>query len=421
MLKDASGIQETLTEIVLLWGDGELNMDIDELIRYENENTSLDFKATQYAKEQFDSLIKDVMAMANSNVHGDKYIIVGVKHKSSGDRELLGIERSQFVDSAVYQQLILENIEPDISIDYFPYELDGKVLGVIKISNCKDRTYMMKKDYRNLKKGDCLIRKGSQQSRMERRDFDQIFDSRTTGTDYDKLVDLYFQGHSKNEEIELSAVRRPKLPSEKAKEKIIRILEQKRNEPEPKGYLNAVRSIGSFSFPFGGVPYESRTIEELEKDLVDAEETYRPDDYYQTYELLSHKLNITLLNNGQSYLEDCSIEVSVNKVPGFLLASRVYHKPEHNKLLLLTKNIPKVEAIMYPEVETNEDTWVITQHIGDIKHQIPTQAFQIDLRIVLSERIIGQVINFKCKLFGKNLSYPLQRTLRIRVIEPREK
>ncbi|TCX49159.1 MULTISPECIES: ATP-binding protein [unclassified Dehalobacter] len=391
-------------------------MDIDDLIRFENENTALDFKATQYVKEQYESLIKDVMAMANSNVQGDRYIIVGVKHQSSGDRELLGIERTEFVDPAVYQQLILENIEPNILLNYSPYEFESKVFGVFIISNCIDRPYMMKKDYKNLKKGDSFIRKGSQQTRMERRDFDQIFASRTNRTDYDKFVSLSFKGFRNTEEIELPAVKRSKLPSERAKEKIIKILEQKRVEPEPTGYLRAIRSMGSLSY-FGGTPYENRTIEELEKNLANVNETYRPDDYYETYELHSHKLNITIVNDGQSYLEDCSIKVEVKKAPGLLLASRLYHKPEHNSLLAINSIVPRVETITYPDVDSTEDAWIITQQIGDIRHQIPTDAFDVDIRIVFSEKIIGNVINFECRLFGKNLSHPLQRTLRIKVIE----
>lgn len=37
----------------------------------------------------------------------------------------------------------------------------------------------MKKNYKNLKKGDCFIRKGSQQSKMDRRDFDNFYIQKT--------------------------------------------------------------------------------------------------------------------------------------------------------------------------------------------------------------------------------------------------
>ena len=48
---------------------------LDELVRYENENTDLDFKGTQYMKKQHEALIKDIMSMANADTENDRYII----------------------------------------------------------------------------------------------------------------------------------------------------------------------------------------------------------------------------------------------------------------------------------------------------------------------------------------------------------
>lgn len=82
-------------------------MNLEDLIRHDHENTSLDFKAKQYVKENYSSLIKDVMAMANSRIAGNKYIIIGVKYKSYGERIFWGISDPNFEDSATYQQIIL--------------------------------------------------------------------------------------------------------------------------------------------------------------------------------------------------------------------------------------------------------------------------------------------------------------------------
>jgi len=116
-----------------------------DLIKCENENTSLDFKGIQYEKKQHENLIRDIMSMANADVGNDRHIIIGVNHKASGDREILNIKRRDFIDSAIYQQIIRENIEPEIKLDYLPYEYEGKLLGILKISNCFDQPYMMKK------------------------------------------------------------------------------------------------------------------------------------------------------------------------------------------------------------------------------------------------------------------------------------
>ena len=68
----------------------------------------MDFKKAQYIRENFHELIIDIMAMANSSYKDDKYIILGVKDKPDGTREIFGVNREEFVDSSIYQNVILD-------------------------------------------------------------------------------------------------------------------------------------------------------------------------------------------------------------------------------------------------------------------------------------------------------------------------
>lgn len=89
-----------------------------ELIKNGYECEFLDFKKVQYRKENFHDFIIDIMSMANSSHKGDKFIILGVKDKPDGTREVFGIQQEDFIDSSIYQNVILENIEPEIKLDY---------------------------------------------------------------------------------------------------------------------------------------------------------------------------------------------------------------------------------------------------------------------------------------------------------------
>src|SRR5690554_2160822 len=155
--------------------------DLLDLILYENENTRLDFKRDEYKKEDFVPLLKDVLSMANAFSSQDKFIIIGLKPISPDERGLKGID-GELTDAATFQQLVHENIEPEIAIDYFPFPLENIKLGVIKISNCNNPPYLMKKDYgngkRKLFKGEGFVRKGTHQTRLTRSDFDRHFKNR---------------------------------------------------------------------------------------------------------------------------------------------------------------------------------------------------------------------------------------------------
>jgi hypothetical protein len=396
-------------------------MNLDDLISYENENTSLDFKSVQYKKENYEDLIKDVMSMANADIEVDRFIIIGIKHKPFGEKNVVGIEKTEFVDSATFQQIILENIEPHVNLDYTPYEYDGKLLGIIKISNCNEKPYMMKKDFKKLKKGDTFIRKGTQQCRMERRDYEKIYSLRKPNNDFAEKVKIGFDNNQFCKEINLNANEKFDLPSQLAKRKIEEIIDKKRHElkiQELNPHKQVIKPLDfhlsnlSFGRP---LPYEKRTIEELEKNLLNVEEVYKEDDYYEFFEVHSHKINIHILNQGSSYIEDAFIEVTIEKVEGLIISSRIYEKPKDNSILSYSIVNEPIKIDYYPMVEQENSYYKVTQHLGDIKHHLPTTSFVEPLRVVLTEKTKGKKIQLNFKLFGKNLEEPIIEQLNINV------
>jgi len=408
-------------------------INFDDLIKYENENTCLDFKAIQYEKSQYEELIKDIMSMANADVENDRYIIIGVKHKPSGDRKMLNIKKGEFIDSAIYQQIIRENIEPDIKLEYFPYEHEGNLLGIFKISNCFNQPYMMKKDFGKLKKGDSFIRKGTHVSRMMRRDHDAIFEKKLKKDKFDGKIHLSFSGYGSSHEIELMVTSDIKLPSQRAAEKIIKIIKERKQVVKMKTQEAAFTGISAIfesqqrfakslrsitANPFSPIPYEQRTLEELQNNLKEVDQTYRDDDSYTLFELSSHKINISILNEGHTYIEDASIQLQIKKIEGLLVAEKVYVEPKNDINSLVNAHVPSYESINYPEVNYTESSIVIYQTIGDVKHRLPINAFKVPIRIVFLDQLAGKVVEIKCKLFGKNLIEPLNKILRIKLIAP---
>lgn len=147
-----------------------------ELIENGYECDYLDFKKVQYNREKYGDLIVDIMSMANSNFAGDKYILVGIKDKPNGERELVGIEPTEFIDDSIYQNLIFDNIEPEIKFEYYSVEIQEKLIGVFKIQSINtDRPYMMKKKYNNLHEGLSKIRRGSTNSFITRKDIEKFY------------------------------------------------------------------------------------------------------------------------------------------------------------------------------------------------------------------------------------------------------
>jgi predicted HTH transcriptional regulator len=191
---------------------------IEELIQYENECVYLEYKAVQFKRENYVSFIKTVLSMANAKYVGDKYIIVGVKFLENGEREFWGVNEA-LIHAATFQLLIHENIEPEIPISYNHFTWQEKVFGVFTIGECRDKPYMMKKDYSELKRGAAYIRKGSFQTPLLRADVDDIMETKVKKPSFVGKVGIFPLG-LENTDGKLAIQRHLTLPSDMAAEEI---------------------------------------------------------------------------------------------------------------------------------------------------------------------------------------------------------
>jgi hypothetical protein len=395
--------------------------ELEDLIQYENENTSLDFKAIPYTKDKNEDLIKDVMSMANADVDGNRHIIIGVKLKSSGERDYLGVKKEDLVDQAIYQQLIRDNIEPDITLEYFPFEFDGKTFGIIRISNCDDKPYMMKKDCNKLKKGDSFIRKGSHQPPMIRADLNKIIAERIKFSSFSGNVNVVFSDNNLTE-IDLCAIGNFIPPSVRAAQKIKELIEKKEKLPlsNDSFFLDKIQEMPSL---LSLVPYGNRNLKTLKDNLENVNKTYKNDDDYEFFELSSHKISLNIINQGDRYIEDASIYMEFEIAEGLFVAKEIYSEPEPS--IIPTPQLDRISEHKYlneryPKVEYNDSSILISSYIGNIKHKMETLAFKEPVRIVLGNELIGQALKVNYRLYGKNLVQPIENTLTINVVPKEE-
>jgi hypothetical protein len=387
-----------------------MTLNLDDLIKCGKETDYLDFKSIPYKKEKFGDFIKDVMSMANADIEIDRYLIIGVKTHPDREKELLGVHKSDFLDSATYQQLISDNIEPVINLECFYYSLDGKDFGIFKISRCFNQPYLMKKDYNpSLKKGDGYIRIGDHQRKLERQDYDRIFSKRINEKSFDGDVEIKFLENN-DVQLHISPLKNFEFPSNRMAEKIKKILENRKQNP-------FVESNNLFALPvatFGSLPYEQRTTKDLEKNLTAVHRTYADEDAYELFEVNSHKINLLVENKGHQYIEDATIEMEIPKIDGVLIADQIYPKPQHQSSPFAVAQVStNFNNIYYPAVKEEKNSFIISKTIGNIKHQIPTNVFPEPIRLVCGSKASGETIEIKCKIYAKNLSQPVLTTLKI--------
>lgn len=396
-----------------------MSRDYNSIIEFENENSGIDFKAIQYEKNRYAELLKDIIAMANADIEGERLIVTGVKHKPDGNKEILPIKNDKFIDSATYQQVVQENIEPDLKIEYDPHLFNGNLVGLLKIRDCYDQPYILKKDFGKLKKGDCFIRKGTHQLKASRADLDRIYTKKDKKYNFDDSIDISFSGTNYMKEITLSPIRNMELPSQRAEKKIRSIIKKKTEE---KGkitphadLLSEQLKLAALRPLLGPTPYENRSIDTLEQNLSEVEETYQEDDRYEFFEIHSFRLNFDILNSADEYIQDASVLIELVNNDSFIISDKILEKPDNGFL----PKLPPINSIIlnYPQVNHVGEIIQIISEVGEVKHHLKSKLLSEDIRLaVLKKPNTGNIL-LTIKLYAKNIGIPIQRKLKIIISE----
>lgn len=399
---------------------------LDEMIEFENESTVLDFKREEYRSQEYEKLIKDVMSMANAPINQTKYIIIGVKDIPGEDKQFQGLD--YITDQANLENIIQENIEPIVKFKYYSYDYKGIMLGIMEIYGNNNQPYMMKKDYKNLCKGDIWIRKGTRLSRANREDLDRMLNYRNNNS-FVSNIKLGFDNTINDNTVAIvPTIDKSESPSNKVKVQYEQHLQKlkdyinkgtKENERQPLSYL--IGHVGLFSeyrpdkkeirigYSELGLP-----IYINEDDLVDkiknVHKDYYNEDYYFYFEEKSIKINFMILNDGNSFLEEVSIKFWFSKKI-FNVAMDLPEKPKDNYDFLSINSTYTGSG--YPEVTTESENYLVEEYFPSIRHKEPTKVFEEDLRVLVIKDKVGETYKIPYRISARNLYEPLNGEITI--------
>lgn len=172
-----------------------------EIIKKNTESDYVDFKKEIYnfsREEQKEEFLKDILSMANSGHIGGKYIIFGVKEER-GSKKVVGVDMERVKDQATYQQIIRENIEPDIEFVMEMFKIDDCGICCF-IINGNDRPYIIKKKFRNINAGFSHKRVNTTRAPLLRRDLDEIYEEKENALQI-RLANLRWEQNEYSKEL----------------------------------------------------------------------------------------------------------------------------------------------------------------------------------------------------------------------------
>ena len=198
------------------------------IARSATPSSGVQFRGTAYGKHGVQEFLRDVLAMANADVDGPRYIVTGASFDANGLKTIHALDSDDFSGKPAYQALANDHIEPPLKIRYEPVTVDGKRVGVYEIGDCQDRPYMMRIDYsETLRRGDAYLRVDDAVVKMGRRQLQAMFESKFRDSVSAASIELGFPGEIIHKDRRIATCNLGSLPSTIASTKLRELIKAK--------------------------------------------------------------------------------------------------------------------------------------------------------------------------------------------------
>ncbi len=381
---------------------------LEKVIRSEHAGPSVVFRERAYGSVERQSLIRDILGLANALVDGPRYLILGVRDNGPDERSFAGLLAKEVAEAGeLYPPEISRFIEPALAIDLQTLELDGALVAIVALNDCVEPPYLLKESVSNaMREGAGWILKSKVPARLRRADLQQLFKKNLFGPAHQPTLQVGFAGKGLVDEISLSVLNLDELPSKLAGEKFRKLMEVKQASHDIGG--NTMTRIERLvhAREFGGTqPYEKISESSLVRRLRSAEEEhYWADDYYE-YETRTHHVNIVLSNIGQVALCNSVLTLDFPHVEGFGVSEYVRAPQDCEE--------DRLEG--YPAVDTGEKMIRVQAAVAAVPCRSTVAAFPEPLRVWIRGAVSGQTLPVDYRLHAAGLKEPLVGTLRIHV------
>ena len=376
---------------------------IEDLIQYHQECEFLDFKQEEYKSIKKHELIKDVLAFANADHEGDKFIIIGIK-KVQNIVTVFEIENAD--DAGIIQQIITDNIKPHLNVSYTDYPYLGKNILILTIHNPSNKPYATKKVV-NLPSGKLFlkedamkIRVGSINIDMRLEDLKRIMSTENSKNKFINKISLTFK-ETKTSTITLNTNAGIILPSQREivkRQKEIREIEDSLITPK-------YQSTSTIHFNQNTRLMKNNKIIEINNAISRIPSIYANQDHNYKVEGTSHKLQLIIFNDADESLKNATLIIKASIDEGLYLSPRRLEIRE-GSFQIMDDNFTIVK-----------DNQILNYKIEKIKHKFPDQeVFQDPLRLYFEPHLKGKIVILNCSLYADNLSEPIDMPLIINVI-----
>ena len=380
-----------------------------KIVQSATPSLRIQFRKNKYGKNGAREFLRDLMAIANADVDGSRYIIAGAGFDDGGRKQLVGVERDDFKGKPSYLALAREFIEPPVRLRYESVIVDDARVGVYEIGDCQDRPYMMRKDFsETLRRGDAYVRAGDRAVKMNRRQLQVLFEKKFRESVSGDSIEIGFPGEIIHKDKRVPVCDLSQLPSETAATNIRQFMEVKTRMKAADGNTMVARLTHARLFGTDS-PYEDRSPEELAEEMQQIRRQYRDQDEHFLFEKHGQTLQFVIYNQGDEPVRDASLTLVLPNHEAFYVASRLPKLVEDGDFV---ERMPSEQAD-YPSVTLSDDRVRVSANLGDLPAGEIVEVFTRPLIICAGKDLAGRRIGIQFALHASNLRAPARSKLRL--------
>lgn len=386
-----------------------------KLVRTAPPSTGLAFRERPYGRDGQRDFLRDVIAMANAPVEGSRFIVVGVATDSQGRRTPAHVPAEELDDGAACAALAAEFIEPSVELGFHATSIDGAAVGVFEIGSCRDRPYMMRRDFsETLRRGDAYVRTNDAAVKLGRSQLARLFEHKFRAALSGDIIEVGFAGDILHKSLAVETTDLGALPSAQAAAKL-RQMAALRTRARSRGSTTLIARL-TYARLFGADdPYEDRPLEDLEREIRAIEADYREEDAFFLFAQRGQSLELAVLNQGEETVCDASLAIALPANDEFHVADRPPPVRDGGELVPPGAD----EVARYPSVSCGRNGVRVAVAIGDLPPGEIVRVYDQPLRITAGHALAGRRFALQYSLLASNLREPAEGKLRLRLGAPR--
>ncbi len=337
------------------------------------------------AFQSFDreSLVKEVIGLANARVDGPRNILFGVNPGGVNGKKIVGIPDNAVGDLKRAHRLVSSLVEPLLDLAFVFDRIDGKLVGALEIDGCEFGPYFLAQDLSDeLRRGACWQREGRELVEIDRR---EILNGHTQVSEEVVPVELpdsvpLSVGFNDDPDCEFIEVTVPDSSNPPFAE------EGAGGETtKSKNVAQALKDTMKLTTRMLKIARTDEAADAASGDADDAgREIAEAARKHYFYEECAVHVDLCIRNEGDMDIDDLAVELGLPRLPGLDVADRIYTSPFDKR------SAAEVSKLDYPDVEHRDDAIFARTTIESISANSTQPLFGTSLRFAVATEALGK-------------------------------